>query len=171
MPIEIALKRAAHGKPFLAGSHCTNLRFNLSHSGDAVLCALARGREIGVDIEATVPSDDLLNIATQFFAPDECAALAARNGGERTALFYQLWTRKEAYLKARGKGLSHPLNSFSVMPNLQAPPDPIIRDLDSGPESTWYCYELPAPQGYAAATVVSQAASALSCWRWSLKAR
>ena len=165
-PIEIALESAAHGKPYLARSHCTDLHFNLSHSGDAVLCALTSGPEIGVDIEATVLSDNLLNVASHFFAPDECAALAARRGSDRAAFFYRLWTRKEAYLKARGKGLSHPLNMFSVMPSLRVPPDPVVSGLDTGPEGTWFCYGLPAPPGYAAATVVAGAASVLACWRW-----
>ena len=165
-PIEIALNTMAYGKPFLMNSQGTDLRFNLSHSKDAVLCGLTRGAEIGVDIEAMAQNDGLLNIATQFFAPDEIAALAACCGDDRTRLFYQLWTRKEAYLKAHGKGLSHPLNSFSVMTNLHAPPDPIIRDLGSSSEGTWFCYGLPAPRGYAAATVLAEAASALHCWRW-----
>jgi len=166
-PIEIALQTAAYGKPYLMDSQGTDLRFNLSHSKDAVLCGLTRGCEIGVDIEAMAHNDDLLNIATHFFAADEIAALAARCGDDRTTLFYRLWTRKEAYLKAHGKGLSHPLNSFSVLPNLQAVPDPVIRGLGSRSEGTWFCYGLPAPRGYAAATVLAQAASALNCWRWA----
>lgn len=167
-PLEIVLNSAAHGKPFLAGSHCTDLHFNLSHSGDAVLCALTRGREIGVDIEAAVPSEDLLSVAAYFFAPDEYAALAARNGDDRVALFYLLWTRKEAYLKACGKGHSHPLNAFSVMPSLEVPPDPVVRGPDTESEEAWFCYGLPAPLGCAAATVIAGAASALSCWRWGI---
>ncbi|MDH3316089.1 MAG: 4'-phosphopantetheinyl transferase superfamily protein [Gammaproteobacteria bacterium] len=165
-PIEIVLTSAAHGKPCLVNSHCTDLRFNLSHSGDATLCALTRGREIGVDIEGAVPSKDLLNVATHFFAPDECAALAARNDDDRVALFFLLWTRKEAYLKACGKGLSHPLNAFSVLPSLGVPPDPVVRGPNAGSEGTWCCYGLAAPPGYAAATVVAGPASALTCWRW-----
>ena len=165
-PNEVELKNAEHGKPSLVNSHCTDLRFNLSHSGDAVLCALARRREIGVDIEAAVPSEDLLSVVVNFFAPDECAALAARNGDDRVALFYLLWTRKEAYLKACGKGLSHPLNAFSVLPSLEVPPDPVIRGPESGSEGTWFCYGLKAPPGYAAATVIAGAVSAVSCWRW-----
>lgn len=165
-PIEIALDTAAYGKPFLMHTQATDLRFNLSHSRDAVLCGFTRGCEIGVDIEAMAQIDGLLNIATRFFAPGEIAALTARRGDERTRLFYRLWTRKEAYLKARGKGLGHPLNSFSVMPNLQAPPDPVIRGLDGESEGTWFCYGLPAPRSYAAATVLAAPASALRCWRW-----
>ena len=166
-PVEIRLSTMAYGKPFLEDSHGTDLRFNLSHSMDAVLCALTRGCEIGVDIEAMAKNRDLLNIATHFFAADEIAALVARRGGDRAALFYQLWTRKEAYLKALGKGLSHPLSSFSVMPNLCTPPDPIIRGLDDRSQGSWYCYALPAPDRYKAATVVGEPARALCCWRWA----
>ena len=169
MPIQIVLKSAANGKPFLADSHCTDLRFNLSHSGDAVLCALTRGREIGVDIEAAAPREDLLSIARHFFAPDECTALAARSGDDRLALFYLLWTRKEAYLKACGKGLSYPLNKFSVMPSLAVPSNPVVRGPDTGSEATWSCYGLPMPPGYAAATVIAGSASALSCWHWGAR--
>lgn len=165
-PLKIVLDRRALGKPFLADDRGTGLRFNLSHSADAVLCGLTRGCEIGVDIEAMAPNDDLLNIATRFFTADEIAALTARRGEERARLFYQLWTRKEAYLKARGKGLIHPLNSFSVLPNLKAPPDPLIHALDARSEGRWFCYGLPAPRGYAAAMVLAEAAGTLRCLRW-----
>ena len=166
-PLAIRLGSSALGKPFLAGRYSAELHFNLSHSGDSVLIGVTRGREIGVDIETAVPSDDLLSVATHYFAPDECTALAAAGDADCVALFYLLWTRKEAYLKACGTGLSHPLNAFSVMPTLAVPPDPVMHCPDPAAQDRWYCYGLPAPDGYAAAAVTAGAAGALRYWRWS----
>ena len=165
-PGAIMLSSGAQGKPRLAELHHSKLRFNLAHSGQAVLCGVAQGREIGVDIEASVPREDLRSIAAHFFAPDECAALAVRTVSEQAEFFYLLWTRKEAYVKARGTGLNLPLHEFSVLPAMGAPSDAVIRCLDTAAQTDWYCSDLPAPQGYAAATVVAGSGCTLSRWRW-----
>lgn len=167
-PMAIRLSRDAQGKPCLAKDHHSKLRFNLAHSGEAVLCGVAHGREIGVDIEAALPRADLLNVAAHFFAPDECAAVAAcTSSNSMVELFYCLWTRKEAYLKARGSGLSFSLSAFSVLPAAGELGDFAIRCPDDDAQAAWRCRSLLTPRGYAAATVVDGPDSVVSCWRWS----
>ena len=100
------------------------LRFNLSHTAGMVACAVARGRDVGVDVEHVMPprGDVGLEIAAQFFAPAELAALAAQPREARRERFFALWTLKEAYIKARGMGLALPLDQFAFDLDRAAPP-------------------------------------------------
>lgn len=99
------------GKPFLPGGR---LRFNISHSGVLMACAIASSTDIGVDIEAIRPVSEDGAIASRFFSRREIDALFRLHGSERAAAFFRCWTRKEAFLKATGEGLSGSLSSFSV---------------------------------------------------------
>jgi 4'-phosphopantetheinyl transferase len=110
-PVEIAIGRSETGKPYLL--HDTDLRFNLSHCSTAALLALAQGREIGVDVEDIHPFPDLEQVIAHMLTLDEQAALT-HHEGERLVLYLRAWTRKEAILKALGKGLSLSPQSFSV---------------------------------------------------------
>ncbi|WDP92493.1 MAG: 4'-phosphopantetheinyl transferase superfamily protein [Desulfobacter sp.] len=106
-----------HGKPALdpdmAVPGLKDIRFNLSHCKGGVVCGLCLGREIGVDIESLGRRVDPA-VADRFFSPSEAARVRAAEGeGARKAAFLNLWTLKEAYIKARGGGLSIPLDSFS----------------------------------------------------------
>jgi 4'-phosphopantetheinyl transferase len=101
------------GKPALAGSPC-RLRFNVSNSGNLGAYAFTSGCEIGVDIEQHREMHDFENIARRFFSPEETAELLALPAAERTEAFFHCWSRKEAYIKALGGGLSIPLDSFQV---------------------------------------------------------
>ncbi|MDP4021180.1 4'-phosphopantetheinyl transferase superfamily protein [Methylobacterium sp. NEAU 140] len=112
-PAAVAFTAGPAGKPELAGAARGALHFNLSHSGRFALVGLARAA-IGVDVEAVRPLPDALRIARGQFAPDEAAALAALPRGQVEAVFFGLWTRKEAVVKALGAGLSLPLARFSV---------------------------------------------------------
>ena len=99
------------GKPFVKDS---DLQFNVSHSANLCLVAIARGRELGCDIEwrdRAFPSED---IARAFFAPGEVRALTRLELSQQVEAFFNCWTRKEAYIKARGYGVSLPLDSFEV---------------------------------------------------------
>jgi 4'-phosphopantetheinyl transferase len=96
-----------HGKPFLAAPEAAGwLRFNLSHSGDLALVAVAHGREVGVDVEEMRPGRPLARIAERGFTAAEHAGLRSLPEDERDRAFYRLWARKEAYLKATGEGLA-----------------------------------------------------------------
>ena len=112
-PASLVIANGASGKPFLA-SPCAGLRFSLSHSGDTALVAVAWDREVGVDLEAVRPLGDVLGLAASCFSPAERRALGAVPHKERLNCFFDGWTRKEAFLKLMGDGLSRPLDSFDV---------------------------------------------------------
>ena len=98
-----------YGKPYLPGGE---LFFNLSHAGEWVVCAVSAS-ELGCDIERIGHGD--INVAKRFFTAEEYADIASKpSPEERAALFCRYWTLKESFLKATGRGLSLPLNSFSV---------------------------------------------------------
>jgi 4'-phosphopantetheinyl transferase len=101
-----------YGKPSLAGAR--GVRFNLSHSHALALVAVSLGRELGVDVERVRPEIDCLEIAESYFSARERAALAAFPASQRVHGFYACWTRKEAFIKAIGRGLSEALDSFDV---------------------------------------------------------
>src|SRR5205807_4072981 len=91
-----------------------DLRFSVSHSEDVALLAFARGREIGVDIEAIRADADYCGVAQSFFSRQEQETLRALPAGRQCEAFFACWSRKEAYIKARGMGLSLPLDQFDV---------------------------------------------------------
>ena len=104
------------GKPYLEK---TPLRFNISHSMDVALIAITKDVEIGVDVEMLDTKTDCLTLAKRFFAKCEYEAILSAPEANRVPSFYRLWTGKEAIIKARGKGLSIPLDSFSIVPYIQ----------------------------------------------------
>lgn len=112
-PAELRFAYSAHGKPSLAASS-VSLEFNLSHSNGDVLIATCLGRKIGVDIESVRHDLDVHEIAHRFFSEKEHATLRATPAASRYDTFFACWTRKEAFVKARGEGLSCPLDSFDV---------------------------------------------------------
>lgn len=104
-----------HGKPALArrpGQR--DLRFNVAHCGEVAAYAFAGGREVGVDVEAVRELPDADDIAMRFFSRRERAAYMRLPAQERPQGFFNCWTRKEAFIKALGEGLSHPLEAFDV---------------------------------------------------------
>jgi 4'-phosphopantetheinyl transferase len=109
-PADVRLQYGPHGQPTVAGG----LHFSLSQADGRVLCALSAGRRIGVDLACARPgrADDAL--ARALFAPGEVAGLRALPAEAREPAFHRCWTRKEAYVKARGEGLALPLDAFEV---------------------------------------------------------
>ena len=104
----------AQGKPFLMGIGDSTCRFNLSHSAGVVLIAVTANREPGIDLERIRPEFANETIAEEFFSSQEIAALRGLPTHVQPEAFFNCWTRKEAYLKARADGLSFPLGQFSV---------------------------------------------------------
>lgn len=103
-----------HGKPALHPDHrLERLAFNLSHTRGAVACAMTLDHDIGVDIEDLDRPGRLLEIARAHFAPAELIVLQRAPAAEQRSVFLRLWTLKEAYIKARGGGLSLPLDRFA----------------------------------------------------------
>jgi 4'-phosphopantetheinyl transferase len=113
-PRDIRFGYGDNGKPFLRNDIPTNLRFNLSHSDGLAVLAVTAGAEIGVDFEVIQPGRDMDCIANQFFSASEYAVLQNIPAANALETFYNCWTRKEAFLKALGSGLSTPLDNFDV---------------------------------------------------------
>ncbi|HVF42741.1 MAG TPA: 4'-phosphopantetheinyl transferase superfamily protein [Pyrinomonadaceae bacterium] len=167
-PARLAFDYGPYGKPSLADAQNGQcLRFNVSHSRGLALYAVTLGREIGLDLEYMRDDVDLESIADQFFSRREAAALRALPAHERVQGFFNCWTRKEAYIKARGEGLSHPLDQFDVA---LAPGEPaaLLHTAADGREAArWSLRELSPGAGYAAAVAVEGRGLRLSCWQAS----
>lgn len=143
-PVGISFNYTKFGRPFLPNE---NIQFNVSHSGDTALYGFARNTDIGVDVECIRPIS-AMEIAARFFSPNERESLATVPERLREAAFYRCWTRKEAYLKAKGLGLETPLDSFTVSLDADGPalisvegvPDEPRRwnfvNIDVGPNAT-----------------------------------
>jgi 4'-phosphopantetheinyl transferase len=105
-----------YGKPAPADQQvATNLRFNLAHTQGLVACAVCRGVDVGIDVESLEPRFDPLDLARQYFSQSEVASLHACPEEDRHTRFIEHWTLKEAYVKAIGVGLSHPLGAFGFV--------------------------------------------------------
>ena len=144
-PGALVFHHGEYGKPSLAaGSGDGCIRFNLSHSSDVALCAVTRCQDVGVDIEQVVEDLPAERIAAQFFSPPEqCLVGESENPAEA---FARIWVRKEAYLKATGRGIGSDLSGFSV--TLDRSEMFALKD-ERG--RSWTIQDLPAPSGYAAA--------------------
>ena len=139
----------AHGKPDVASA--SGLCFNLSHADDMAMYAFAWRRDVGIDIEAIGRAVEIEGVARQAFSPVECDALTALAPEARPAAFFRIWTRKEAYVKARGDGLGYPTRTFSVS-HLAGGDDALLADeRDAGARSGWRLLEIAAPDGFCAA--------------------
>ena len=153
-PADIRFNYGAKGKPYIEEPAC--IKFNVSHSGVFALFAFTIGCEIGIDVEQVRPLKDMLQIAHRFFCPEEATELVSLPAGERERAFFLCWTRKEAYIKASGDGLSAPLDGCRVT---LRPSEP-ARFLHVSHDTTsrlWSLHNIaPAPQ-YAAALVYNDA--------------
>jgi 4'-phosphopantetheinyl transferase len=151
----VALTYGAHGKPALADpGNDRGLRFNLSHRDELAVFAFSFGREVGIDIEALRELPDADDLAARFFSPREHEAYQALDRGERTVGFFNCWTRKEAFVKALGEGLSHPLDSFDVSLTPGEPAE-LLRVAPTPPDGRRWRLQgfAPAP-GYVAAVAI-----------------
>jgi 4'-phosphopantetheinyl transferase len=114
-PESVELVYGERGKPALARRFAASgLRFNVAHSDDVAVYAFSRGLEIGIDVEAVRVIDDADDIAARFFSHRENEAYRALAPSDKPLGFFNCWTRKEAFIKALGDGLYHPLDRFDV---------------------------------------------------------
>lgn len=159
---ELQFSYGPHGKPALSDASCP-LRFNASHSGDLAAYAFTAGCEIGVDVEEHRPMRDLERIARRFFSPEEAAEVLALSEVEKTAGFYNCWTRKEAYVKAVGGGLSIPLSSFRVSLCPGAPAQMLSIEASDDAARGWTVHDFTAAVNSAGAVAYADTARPL---RW-----
>ena len=147
-PVRVPLHLSSSGKPLLADR--SDLHFNLSHCEDRGVLAIAR-RAIGVDLERMRVVPDALRIAGNLFTPAEARALRAFPAELRSEAFLRCWTRKEAYVKARGEGLLTPLASFEVTLD-DGPPRLVL--LEEPAKGKWNLHDIAAGPGWTGAIAV-----------------
>jgi 4'-phosphopantetheinyl transferase len=161
-PAALEIAYGSRGKPLLGGARSDDsIAFNLSHTRGLAVYAIARGRPVGVDIEAVRSRFESERIAERFFSPEEIEELRALPEDGRTKGFFQCWTRKEAYIKARGEGLHIPLDSFRVTVRPDEP-----EKLVSADSSRWKLHSFEPAEGFAGALVGEGKDWQLRYWQW-----
>lgn len=166
-PQELRFCYGPYGKPALGGEQqSSGVRFNMSHSNHLALYAVTRQREIGVDIEHIRTNFASEEIAGLFFSPSEVAVLRTLSSDTQLAAFFKCWTRKEAYIKATGRGLTLALDSFDVS---LAPGEPaaLLRNgEDPGEPARWFLYDLHVEDsGYEAAIATNGSVRQIRRWQ------
>ncbi len=152
------------GKPYLLPQSPQTPRFNLSHSHGLAVYGVSLDREIGIDLEMIREDRDHEKLARRFFSPRETAALMSVPESQRLQAFFDCWTRKEAYLKARGQGLAMPLASFDV--SLAPGETAALLNVSGEPGETsrWSLHNLHAAEGFAAALAVEGGPVRIHTW-------
>lgn len=153
------------GKPRLSGPDC-RLRFNMSHTIGLTMIAVCLDAELGVDVEVMRPVEDRDAIAELHFSPMESRALQAQPEHDRDAAFLRCWTRKEAYIKARGEGLSLPLDQFAVTLGAQDRAALVHCAWDEHEPYRWMIEHLQPMPGYIGALAIEQGAWSLLHFTW-----
>ena len=160
-PEQLRLSYGAYGKPALNGEHKdSRLRFNMSHSHEVALFAFAEDRELGVDVEHIRTDFASEEVARRFFSRREVETFNALPRHDQVAAFFKCWTRKEAFIKVIGKGLSQPLDKFDV--TLVHPAALLWVSGDDA--SRWSLYDLEVGGDYAGALAVEGQVSRIRCW-------
>jgi 4'-phosphopantetheinyl transferase len=160
-PSTLKFSTGPNGKPYLAlNPQALPIQFNLSHSNKVALLAVTLGREIGVDVEYVRQDFPFDEIAARFFTAREVAAIRKLPEHLRPEAFYKCWTSKEAFLKAKGIGLSGKLDEVNVF---------LAGDRHVGVEGTiagWTLAEVKLNSDYMAAVVVSGSQCKVRCYRF-----
>ncbi len=166
-PAQLRFAYTSKGKAFLPNAgNGYQLSFNLSHSHELALYAVARDRQVGVDVEYMRGNLDYEGISQHTFSRYEVATLRALSPQLRQAAFYACWTRKEAFVKALGEGLSYPLDQFDVSLALDQPAVLLRTYIDPHEANRWTLCELAPGPGYAGAVAVQGTDWQLLCWQW-----
>jgi 4'-phosphopantetheinyl transferase len=157
-----------YGKPMLTRESEGDLRFNLTHAGASVLYVIARGREVGVDLEriCSHPIDEQL--ANQYFSSCKNAALQELSVPARPEAFFRYWTRREAYGKVRGDGLRFLRKRFDVLPVAGESVAAVETEAHPHHSGRWFLRDLEQESGYVAARVVEGRGWQLTCGRFAV---
>ena len=167
-PRNISFGHTVAGKPFLIDDKGEQrLRFNLSHSGEWAIVGLALSTDVGIDIEQIDSDVSVEAVAERFFSRSEFEALREVPSEQRTVAFFTAWTRKEAYLKARGEGIADRLSSFSVSVDPEQIPILLTDSIDAYATLHWRIYDLDTAPGYAAAIAAEGVTHRLRTMRWA----
>jgi 4'-phosphopantetheinyl transferase len=167
---KIVFEYESHGKPKLseAVNASGGISFNLSHAENLALCAVTCGCAIGVDVEFIRPLDDAEKIARRFFSPRESQKFCALPAAQKPAAFFNCWTRKEAFIKALGEGLSHSLHRFEVSFLDDEPVALLSTRPDPQEAAKWMLGALAPARDYVGAFAVKEKKFQLKCWQWQM---
>jgi 4'-phosphopantetheinyl transferase len=161
-PQQLTFSTNEYGKPSLVSPPARAPRFNLSHSRDLALYAFSWQRELGIDIEYMCETVDIDALSQHSFSPAEQRALQQFSQEERQLAFFRCWTRKEAYIKARGMGLSLPLHLFDVALTPEAAL--LVSREDQREGERWSFHDIHADNEYAGALAVEGTGHQIHCW-------
>lgn len=153
-PAALSVAADGFGRPFLVDDG-RRVDFNLSHSGPFGLLAIATGGRVGADIEAVRDFDGRAGIAERCFAPSELRGLLGLDESRSLDGFFACWTRKEAFIKADGRGLSLPLDGFAVSVDPDRPAELLSGGEVTGRDPVTGLRDIPAPRGFRAALATS----------------
>ncbi|MDX1378156.1 MAG: 4'-phosphopantetheinyl transferase superfamily protein [Anaerolineales bacterium] len=165
-PREISFTVGEYGRPSVGSIQ--NLDFNLSHSGDYALIAIARGRKVGVDVECFRDELEIEKIARRFFSQNENDELMSLPPDQQQIGFFNCWTRKEAYIKAHGLGLSLPLDGFDVSLSPNEPAKLRATRPNAHEASRWTLLALETDSRHAGAVAVEGRELEFRFWDWTL---
>jgi 4'-phosphopantetheinyl transferase len=164
-PAKIDFRFSQKEKPYLAAPYAgSSITFNVSHSGGIALYAFARGIELGVDVEQIGREIAVEPIARRFFSESEQHYLLNLPAAERVEAFFRCWTRKEAYIKATGDGLSLPLSQFDVSLRRDDEDALVATRPENAEAKRWLLREVPAGPGYVAALCARGRTWKLTSW-------
>ena len=166
-PASLEFAYGPNGKPALPGAaHASEIEFNLAHSEDLALLAVAKGLPIGVDVEVVRQLSDAGDLVARFFCARENKIFSQLTVAEQPAAFFNLWTRKEALLKATGEGIGRLLNQVEVsfLPN--EPAEFKALPAEVAPRSRWTLGTLTPAPGYAGALAAQAKPVDVQCWKW-----
>jgi 4'-phosphopantetheinyl transferase len=180
---EVRFRTTANGKPELAANSVLhydnyggdnyrddNLRFNLSHTEGVTVFALARHRQVGIDVERIRKDTNAMELAERFFSHNEVQWLRSQPAAEQIPAFFTCWTGKEAYIKAHGEGLSMPLNGFGVLPVAGGADSELQLQVYDDPQESkrWSIWQLELGSGLRAALAVAGERCRVRVGRWPL---
>lgn len=164
-PEELTFEYGAQGKPTLGGPwRRADLTFNLSHSQTMAVYAFTRQQPIGVDVEYVRPLPEVLELAIHTFSNQENAVLTALPAAHHQQAFFNCWTRKEAFIKAVGQGLSYPLGNFDVSLAPEAPAQLLRLGDDPAGHLNWAMVAFTPAPSYAAAVAVDGVIETVMGW-------
>jgi 4'-phosphopantetheinyl transferase len=164
-PASLDIGTGPHGKPFLRlDGRAHMLRFNLSHTEETAVLAVAWERDVGIDIESVKRPVALEELAGRFFSTSEATAVMDAPAKRRAAVFFRIWTTKEAYVKARGDGLALPLDQFDVVSDPGQPPGLLATRHDPADKARWRFAEVACGEEFACVLAVERRIGELRCW-------
>jgi 4'-phosphopantetheinyl transferase len=169
-PEEIQFAYGPHGKPSLQFPTSPVLEFNATDSDDLVLVAVTAAGPVGVDVERIRALKDADALVKRFFSPRENDLFQKLPEEQKPVAFFNLWTRKEAFLKGTGEGISHSLNRVEVS-FLPGKPAAFLPGATLEGLARWALQELVPAEGFAAALATRFPPSGIQCWRWEHTSR